>query len=129
MGKAVVVSHSFEYGKNIGKITIPVMCMSGSEDRMANRGMLPQYEMCKADHKVYAAVQGGRHMEPAQGGRLNKYAAHFLACHVRELQTSCDIVYGFAEDNMCKAAPTSTCLRITGPWKNPWSDLKVIQNM
>lgn len=113
--KAVVVSHSFEYGKNIGKITIPVMCMSGSNDRRANQAMLPQYEMCKADHKVYASVQGGSHMEPAQGGRLNKYAAHFLACHVRELQTSCDKVYGNAEDSMCKEVDTDICLRSAAP--------------
>merc|ERR1712224_10088 len=54
-------------------------------------------------------------MEPAQEGRLNKYAAHFLACHVRDLQTSCDKVYGDAEDSMCKQVDTSICLRSAGP--------------
>merc|ERR1712216_129798 len=117
--KAVVVSHSFEYGKNIAKITTPVMCMSGSNDRRADRAMLPLYKICKADHKVYASVTGGGHMEPAQEGRLNKYAAHFLACHVRDLQTSCDKVYGNAEDSMCKQVDTSICLRSAGPDFSP----------
>lgn len=117
--KAAVISHSFEYGKNIGGITMPVMCMSGSRDGRANRGMLPQYYASKAESKVYAAVQGGGHMEPAQGGRLNKYAAHFLACHVQESQASCDKVYGHAEDSMCSTVDTSICLRSAAPDFSP----------
>jgi len=125
---AVVVSHGWYLG-DASRIDIPIMYMSGSYDRNANSAMWPAYQDNKvAKYKVYAAVNGGGHMEPAQGGRLNRYAAHFLACHVQEMQESCDKVYGFGEDSMCNAVDASTCLRSDGPGFSP-TDLKTIQNV
>jgi len=87
------------------------MFMSGCRDRRANRYMSGTYWKSPADYKVFAAVSGGKHMEPFGPGRLNPYAAHFLACHVRHLQESCDKVYGNGEDSMCEKVATSTCWR------------------
>jgi len=127
--KAAVVSHGWYLGAGSANIDIPVMFMSGSHDHNANREMWPAYNNNKrAKHKVYAAVNGGTHMEPAHEGRLNRYAAHFLACHVREMQSSCDKVYGFGEDSMCNAVDTSTCVRSAGPGFSP-TDPNTIQNV
>jgi len=117
---AVVVAHGWFLGEGASRIDIPVMFMSGSHDRNANSAAWPAYlDNRVAPYKVYASVNGGSHMEPAWGGRLNGYAAHFLACHVREMQASCDKVYGFGEQSMCNAVDTSACFRSAGPQFSP----------
>merc|ERR1719160_373621 len=93
--------------------------MSGSHDHFANRNFDSGYWKSKAVYKSFAAVSGGRHMEPFHEGRLNAYAAHFYACHLLKQQTSCDKVYGNAEDSMCTKVRTSVCLRSDGPDFDP----------
>merc|ERR1719453_1383341 len=86
-----------------------MMFMSGGSDRRAQRFGRQYFWKSPAAYKVYAAVAGGRHMEPNEGGRLNPFAAHFLGCHVADLQESCEMVYGNGPDTVCRANKMSNC--------------------
>lgn len=100
--KAAVFSHG---GHKADDITIPSMFTTGR----GGGSDWNMYSSCPADHKVYAEAQGAGHMEPIQGGRLNAFDGHFFGCHVKELQTSCDKIYGDGDDSICKAQPMDGC--------------------
>jgi alpha/beta superfamily hydrolase len=100
--KAAVFSHG---GHTADDITIPSMFTTGR----GGGSDWNMYSACPADHKVYAAAKGAGHMEPIQGGRLNAFDGHFFGCHVKELQTSCDKIYGDGDDSICKAQEMDGC--------------------
>merc|ERR1712151_414742 len=93
--KAAVFSHG---GNNASGITVPSMFTSG---RGGGSGQ-DMFDSCPAKYKVFAIAKGAGQMEPIQGGRMNPFDAHFLGCHVADLQTSCDKIYGDADDSICK---------------------------
>jgi hypothetical protein len=98
--KGLVASHGASGGA-APNLTMPSMFCSGGEDR---RGKNRQaFNACPSKWKVFAEVNGARHMEPAGAGRLNPFDAHFLGCHVANLTTSCDKIYGNAPDSICHA--------------------------
>lgn len=102
--KAVVASHGFSDAANL---TIPSMFTSGHEDR---RGKAHgAFKACPAKRKVFAVVEGAGHMEPMHGGRLNPFDAHFLGCHVADLHSSCDKIYGDSDGSICRANVMSAC--------------------
>ena len=55
----------------------------------------------------------GSHMEPEHpppdGGRNDAFNAHFLGCHVMDLQSSCDLVYN---GTMCQQHEYKDCIVI-----------------
>jgi len=100
--KAAVFSHG---GHSASGITVPSMFTSG---RGGGAGE-DMFDSSPAEYKVFAIAQGAGHMEPIQGGRLNPFDAHFFGCHVAQKQTSCDKIYGDADDSLCKANPMDVC--------------------
>lgn len=100
--KAAVFSHG---GHNAANITIPSMFTSG---RGGGAGQ-DMFDSSPATHKVFAIAKGAGHMEPIQGGRLNAFDGHFFGCHVAELQSSCDKIYGDGADSICKVQPMDAC--------------------
>lgn len=114
--KAAVFSHG---GSDASGITIPSMFATGRGGG-ADWGM---YESSPADHKVFVHAAGAGHMEPSQGGRMNPFDAHFLGCHVANLEGSCDKIYGDGDDSVCKATPMDGC-EVTG--SNPMQELVTV---
>lgn len=51
------------------------------------------YRVCRGRPKVFVELEGGYHMEPLEGKRLNFLTAKFLACHVQGRQDYCDYIY------------------------------------
>jgi len=100
--KAALFSHG---GHNAANITLPSMFTSG---RGGGAGS-DMFSSSPAQYKVFAIAKGAGHMEPIQGGRLNGFDGHFLACHVAGLQTSCEKIYGSGDDSICKAQPMDAC--------------------
>merc|ERR1719329_1407195 len=41
-------------------------------------------------------------MEVQEGMRLNVLTAQFLACHVSEDKSACDVIHGNGDDSICK---------------------------
>jgi len=107
--KALVALHGFS---GVEGMTLPTMFVSGGSDGRAQRDA-GIFKDIPAAYKVYAAVQGSRHMEPYQPGRLNPFVAHFMGCHVADLQESCDMVYGNGSDALCQANLMSNCEGMT----------------
>jgi predicted dienelactone hydrolase len=110
--KAMLDSHGYigDYS-GAAHVTIPAMFTTGDEDHA--KRLQAAFEMAPAQQKVLAQVQGAQHMEPAENGRLNPFDAHFLGCHLTNLQTSCDKIYGDAADSLCKANTMTTCEVVT----------------
>merc|ERR1712232_265703 len=98
-------------GPNCGP---PVMWRKGRGDR--NGREIPRsYDRFRGPHKVLVEASGARHMEPFHSDRLNPFAAHFMGCHVADLQKSCGMVYGDAPETMCSANRMTTC-KVVAPY-------------
>jgi len=98
------------------QITIPSMFTTGTEDHAGR--LRSAFELCPGRPKILAQVEGASHMEPADHGRLNPFDAHFLGCHLANLTTSCDKVYGKAAGSLCKANKMTAC-EVTNPGPSP----------
>jgi dienelactone hydrolase len=107
--KAMLDSHGYsgDYEEPASKITIPAMFTTGSED---GRGALKgAFDTVKSESKVLAEVQGADHMYPLTNGSLNPWDAHFIGCHVADLQDSCDKIYGSGSDSICQGQAMAQC--------------------
>merc|ERR1712007_383473 len=107
--KAGVDSHGYLHPQlnRTATITVPMMYVTGNEDI---RGRLcEEYETSPGLPKVLAMVDGAGHYEPSQDGRLNPFHAHFLGCHVADLQHSCAQIYGKGANSLCKANKMHIC--------------------
>merc|ERR1712232_1447027 len=98
-------------GPNCGP---PVMWRKGRGDRNG-RDIPRSYDRFRGPHKVLVEASGARHMEPFHSDRLNPFAAHFMGCHVADLQKSCGMVYGDAPETMCSANRMTTC-KVVAPY-------------
>lgn len=106
--KAAVASHGYIGDPSPASgITVPTMFTTGTEDHQQH--LLAQYQACQGHPKILAQVEGAQHMEPESPGRLNPFDAHFLGCHVAQLQASCTKIYGSGADSLCKANTMTTC--------------------
>jgi len=105
--KAVIGSHGTSEG-GAAQLTLPLMITSEVTPR-GRRHRAAFNAAAQANPRMFAVAQGARHLEPLQGGRLNPFMAHFFGCHVAELQSSCDLIYGNSEDSLCRAQPMSAC--------------------
>merc|ERR1712139_693418 len=56
---------------------------------------------------------------PATWGALNPFDAHFLGCHVADLQTSCNKIYGTGQGTICKANSMTLCQVVGGASPSP----------
>merc|ERR1712139_694889 len=56
---------------------------------------------------------------PATNGALNPFDAHFLGCHVADLQTSCNKIYGTGQGTICKANSMTLCQVVGGSSPSP----------
>lgn len=104
--KAGVFSHGSS-GNAAPNITCPAMFTSGGEDHRGSHHH--DFEATASKQKVFAEADGARHMEPMHAGRLNPFDAHFLGCHVADLQTSCDMIYGDGPTTICQANQMKSC--------------------
>jgi len=107
--KAMLDSHGYigDYAEAAAKITIPAMFTTGSED---HKGSLSgAFDAVPGTTKVLAQDARADHMWPLENGSLNPFDAHFLGCHLADLQASCDKVYGSAADSLCKANTMTLC--------------------
>jgi len=113
--KAMLDSHGYigEYADAAPKITIPAMFTTGSEDRQNH--LKGAFDLVASESKVLAEVQGADHMYPLTNGALNPFDAHFMGCHVADLQTSCNKVYGTGKDTMCEANSMMLCDAVGAP--------------
>merc|ERR1712166_361975 len=117
--KAMLDSHGYigEYASAAAKIEIPAFFSTGSEDHASR--LKGAFNAVASKSKVLAEVQGADHMYPATNGALNPFDAHFLGCHVADLQTSCDKIYGTGQGTICKANSMSLCQVVGGSSPSP----------
>merc|ERR1712137_940678 len=107
--KAMLDSHGYigDYEQAAPKIKIPAMFTTGTEDRAAR--LKGAFDLASSTNKVLAQVTGADHMYPLTNGALNPWDAHFLGCHVADLQNSCDKIYGSGSDSICKGNSMTQC--------------------
>ena len=117
--KAMLDSHGYigDYANIAPKISIPSMFTTGSEDHASR--LKGAFDLVTSKAKVLAEVTGADHMYPATNGALNPFDAHFMGCHVADLQTSCDKIYGSGPGTICKANSMSLCQVVGGPSPTP----------
>jgi hypothetical protein len=94
-------------------LDVPMMFTTGSLD-MANRnGSITDYfGNATSSHRILAELKGAFHMEPQEGERLNLYTSQFLSCHVSQVESACDMIYGNASDSLCNANQYTACIVI-----------------
>jgi len=103
--KALYASHGFSM--HIAQyITVPTLFTNERGPR--GRKGRASFSNSPARNKVMFHIEGAGHMEPAQGGRETPFAAHFLGCHVADLQSSCGHIYGENAD-LCTTYTMSQC--------------------
>jgi hypothetical protein len=107
--KAMLDSHGYigDIPSAASKITMPAFFSTGSEDHASR--LKGAFDAVGSKNKVLAEVQGADHMYPATNGALNPFDAHFLGCHVADLQTSCNKIYGTGQGTICKANSMTLC--------------------
>jgi len=107
--KAMLDSHGYigDYDQTAPKIQIPAMFTTGTEDNASR--LKGAFDLAKSTNKVLAQVTGADHMYPATNGALNPWDAHFLGCHVADLQSSCLKIYGSGSDSICKGNSMTQC--------------------
>jgi len=117
--RAMLDSHGYigEYEASARKINIPAMFTTGSEDHAGR--LKGAFDLVSSSSRVLAEVSGADHMFPATNGALNPFDAHFLGCHVAELESSCNKVYGTGAGTMCKANSMTLCNVVNGPGPSP----------
>lgn len=117
--KAMLDSHGYigDYASIAPKISIPSMFTTGSEDGQSR--LKGAFELVTSTAKVLAEVSGADHMYPATNGALNPFDAHFMGCHVADLQSSCDKVYGSGSGTICEANSMSLCEVVGGSTPAP----------
>lgn len=114
--KAAVASHgaSFNAAPNM-PVEVPFLAVSGSADH-ARHKLAQSWAWSPSRPKIYAVLEGGPHMEPMHGGRMNEFDAHFLGCYLldeQNKQRSCEKIYGTAPDSICKKNPMTNCQIVT----------------
>lgn len=107
--KAMLDSHGYigDYDKAAPKIHIPAMFTTGTEDHASR--LKGAFDLVSSKNKVLAQVSGADHMYPATNGALNPWDAHFLGCHVADLASSCNKIYGTGSDSICKGNSMTQC--------------------
>jgi dienelactone hydrolase len=120
--KAMLDSHGYigDFDQAAPKIQIPAMFTTGSEDHASH--LKGAFDLASSKNKVLAQVTGADHMYPLTNGALNPWDAHFLGCHVADLQNSCVKIYGSGSDSICKGNSMTQC-EVVG--SSP-SDLEVV---
>lgn len=113
--KAMLDSHGYigEYAEIAPKIHIPAMFTTGTEDRASR--LKGAFDAVSSETKVLAQVTGADHMYPLTNGALNPWDAHFLGCHVADLQNSCNKIYGTGSDSICMGNSMTQCEVIGTP--------------
>jgi hypothetical protein len=107
--KAMLDSHGYigDFDQIAPKITIPAMFTTGTEDRAEH--LKGAFDLVNSENKVMAQVTGADHMYPATNGALNPWDAHFMGCHVADLESSCTQIYGSGADSICKGNSMTQC--------------------
>jgi hypothetical protein len=106
---AAVASHGVDIDGS-RHVTSPIMYTSGSGDPRRHKSA-QGFANCPARPKVFAVLNGGRHMEPEGQGRLNPFDALFMGCHLKAVGStaSCARIYGNTSDALCFANSMTTC--------------------
>jgi len=117
--KAMLDSHGYigDIPSAASKITMPAFFSTGSEDHASR--LKGAFDAVGSQSKVLAEVQGADHMYPATNGALNPFDAHFMGCHVADLQTSCNKIYGTGQGTICKANSMTLCQVVGGSSPSP----------
>lgn len=112
--KAMLDSHGYigDYAQTAPKINMPAMFTTGTEDHASR--LKGAFDLVSSQKKVLAQVTGADHMYPATNGALNPWDAHFLGCHVADLQSSCNKIYGSGSDSICKGNSMTQCQVVGG---------------
>lgn len=107
--KAMVASHggSQNAAPEIPE-DVPCMFVTGSGDPRRHK-LYWAYSASPGRPAIFANLEGGSHMEPAHGGRMNEFMAHFLGCYTIPRQESCDMIYGNSPDALCYKYPMADC--------------------
>merc|ERR1712048_257445 len=112
-----------EHAEAAPKIHIPAMFTTGTEDHASR--LKGAFDAVSSKTKVLAQVTGADHMYPLTNGALNPWDAHFLGCHVADLQSSCDKIYGSGSDSICKGNSMMQCEVVGSPSPTPPAPLPV----
>jgi len=107
--KAGVFSHggSSNAAPNIPS-NLPVFFVSGTADPRRRR-LYWAYQATISIPRIFATIEGGKHMYPAHGSPMNEMMAHFLACYLLPRKESCEIIYGDGLNSLCKKNPMGDC--------------------
>merc|ERR1712157_110943 len=89
------------------------MFTTGTEDHASR--LKGAFDLASSKNKVLAQVAGADHMYPATNGALNPWNAHFLGCHVADLESSCIKIYGSGSDSICKGNSMTQCEVVGSP--------------
>merc|ERR1711899_62143 len=87
---------------------LPVFFVSGTADPRRRR-LYWAYQATTSVPRIFATIEGGKHMYPAHGSPMNEMMAHFLACYLLPREESCEIIYGDGLDSLCKKNPMGDC--------------------
>lgn len=107
--KAMVASHggSQNAAPMIPK-DVPCMFVTGSGDPR-RRKLYWAFGATPGRPAIFANLNGGGHMEPIHGGRMNEFMAHFLGCYTIPREESCSLIYGSSPDSLCHKQPMDDC--------------------
>merc|ERR1719221_1036568 len=81
---------------------------SGTADPRRRR-LYWAYQATTSVPRIFATIEGGKHMYPAHGSPMNEMMAHFLACYLLPRKESCEIIYGDGLNSLCKKNPMGDC--------------------
>merc|ERR1712200_200455 len=87
---------------------LPVFFVSGTADPRRRR-LYWAYQATTSVPRIFATIEGGKHMYPAHGSPMNEMMAHFLACYLLPRKESCEIIYGDGSDSLCKKNQMGDC--------------------
>merc|ERR1712160_159325 len=93
------------------------MFTTGSEDHASR--LTGAFDATPTKTKILAEATGADHMWPAENGSLNPFDAHFFGCHLLNLETSCNKVYGSGSDSLRKAGTSICKVQNGGPTPSP----------
>lgn len=113
MGLNVVASVASHGEASVTKVHVPTLFTTGTLDgqHRNDTAMEQAFQQCASKTKVFVDLQGGFHMEPCEGKRLNFITAQFLSCHVSQQQDDCDYIY--SSEGLCTRKDLHKCLTVT----------------
>ena len=114
---AAVAMHPAQFPLLKNSPMVPVLFTTGSADAIVPPSTTQKfYQFTEPTGKAIAEITGATHFEPTTVGknRLTPYVTAMFDCHIKEITTSCNMVYGTAQGSMCNnpIIPMTSCMSV-----------------